>query len=379
VRAASRRSMQMIQPDAEFFLHPAISISSTSNSSLEDAEWKISQQLAKRTFKVPTQTLNLLLAFAGGARAHEIAAEFAVPSVSKEQLLQLMNVFVDQDILCTDVNEAAFKRIQNLKIRWHACGWFAACDYHILTYDYPFEDYRKDGQQVDSERMLAYRKRDSEPARAKKCRYIFEEFKAPACADACQALASHCPENEITRDSLLNLAAIVHGVLRTREVTGSMPAQPLLRKTSPSGGCRHPTEAYYFIVDVPGLPKGTYHFSAVTNSLDRLSSLPVEDEVATMFDGLRRAPFTQRLYVILTSVLERNMYRYREPRTYRTVLMDVGHQVGTFEFVAEKMGFKTFCQHGIDDDSIASFLQIDPDVEPPIYGIALGCDGESPL
>lgn len=66
-------------------------------------------------------------------------------------------------------------------------------------------------------------------------------------------------------------------------------------------------------------------------------------------EGLYLAPFTPQALIVVTAVFARNMYRYREPRTFRTVFMDVGHLLGTFEMVASALGVRSFIHHAMNE------------------------------
>jgi nitroreductase len=66
------------------------------------------------------------------------------------------------------------------------------------------------------------------------------------------------------------------------------------------------------------------------------------------------------------------MYRYREPRTFRTIYMDIGHVAGTIDVLAHAMGLHCLIQHGISQCPIAQLLKIDPLYEGVIHGAALG-------
>lgn len=147
---------------------------------------------------------------------------------------------------------------------------------------------------------------------------------------------------------------------------------PQTRKTSPSGGGRHPTEGYVVVLDVEGYRPGVYHFCVENNSLDYIGEAPERSEAENLFTGARRAPFQARAYVVLTSMFERNMYRYREPRTFRTVWMDAGHMVATIEFTCFARGIPCFPQYALQDSQVETLLGVDGLQEGTVCAIALG-------
>ena len=46
--------------------------------------------------------------------------------------------------------------------------------------------------------------------------------------------------------------------------------------------------------------------------------------------------------VVFTSLVERAMWRYRDPRSFRAILVDVGHAVMAYRHVARTLGFRTY-------------------------------------
>jgi len=89
-------------------------------------------------------------------------------------------------------------------------------------------------------------------------------------------------------------------------------------------------------------------------------------------EGLYRASFKIKAVVILTSVFERNMFRYREPRTFRTIFLDAGHVAATVEIASRSLGINAYVQHGINDAWVENLLGLDSLREGVILGIALG-------
>ena len=83
------------------------------------------------------------------------------------------------------------------------------------------------------------------------------------------------------------------------------------------------------------------------------------------------APFTPQALVVVTAVFGRNMYRYREPRTFRTVFMDTGHLLGTFEMVASALGLQSFIHHAINEEAVERMLGLAALQEGVIGGAAV--------
>jgi SagB-type dehydrogenase family enzyme len=142
-------------------------------------------------------------------------------------------------------------------------------------------------------------------------------------------------------------------------------------KTSPSGGARHPIEAYVCVNRITGLRPGLYHYAADVHRLE----------------AMRRGDFTERLrlwmphseyfakaafVVILTAVLDRQVWRYPHARAYRAALAEAGHVCQTFCLTATWLGLAPFCLMGLDDALIEQELGIDGVGETVLYVAGAG-------
>lgn len=126
------------------------------------------------------------------------------------------------------------------------------------------------------------------------------------------------------------------------------PYGPWLRRTSPSGGARHPTEAILLLpVARAGLSRGAYYFDSRSK---RLIADPARRQKAVL-----SVLSPGEIGILLTSRVERAMWRYREPRALRPVVIDSGHVALTIAIVLGGMGFGC---------SVESLLHVDePDCE----------------
>lgn len=98
-----------------------------------------------------------------------------------------------------------------------------------------------------------------------------------------------------------------------------------------------------------------YHVQATPPAL---RAGPVADLLPN--DMLSRCPFAPAAIIGIFTVFERNMYRYREPRTYRSVHLDAGHILGTVELLSRELGFRHFVQYGADEMAWLRCLGLDP-------------------
>lgn len=103
-----------------------------------------------------------------------------------------------------------------------------------------------------------------------------------------------------------------------------------IRRTSPSVGARHPTEPVVVVREsMDGLPAGAYFYRSQDHSLVRVAS----DAYSPI-----HWPVEAPLSLVLWLKVERAMWRYRDLRALRPVLMDVGHIVETVSMLSRMLG-----------------------------------------
>ena len=161
---------------------------------------------------------------------------------------------------------------------------------------------------------------------------------------------------DIDSASLTAFLALLCGVVAATPLPW-VGAAPVLRKTSPSGGSRHPTEVYALIRGVPGIASGWWHVNSGDAVLERIGQAPPENE---------RAASVQEVAPVFTRNPSRNRYRYREPRTFRTVHMDVGHLLGSCELLARAAGWHSSSSTHVNAAVLAEALSLDMLLEAPI-------------
>lgn len=142
-------------------------------------------------------------------------------------------------------------------------------------------------------------------------------------------------------------------------------------KTSPSGGARHPIELYVCARNVAGLRAGLYHYAADIHRLEVVRRGDLMDRMRIWMpqsEYFAKAAFL----VVLTAVLDRQVWRYPYARAYRAALAEAGHVCQTFCLTATWLGLAPFCLMGLDDDEIEKDLGIDGVAETVLYVAGAG-------
>lgn len=360
-----------------------------------ESEWSIVVLTSKRGLRVSPEIAALVVAFFGGSRI-DTAIDIALDSpVDFGAALDAIAYLCEAGILLNTQQTQSPDHIwaASLIQTWESDGWSAAADYHLATYDYPFLWYGDDiGDDFDSSLMRDFEREKPDVDRTKSYPDVISSVPCPTTSESLEKMSvpfatvwsayTHCNRlsavGQIDRGTIVDLCAIVFGQLRVRRKTIDGLPRDLLRKTSPSGGARHPTEGYVAAITVDGLEPGFYHFAVGRRTLDLVAPLPPSPPMAMdmLFQGPYRCRsrhgFEPRAIVIFSSMFERNMYRYREPRTFRTVFLDVGHLTATLEIVAASMGIRCYPHHGVDDSAVEDILRLRGLEEGVIYAAALG-------
>jgi len=336
---------------------------------------------AKTSYEVRTPHMIGLLAYAVEPRRDCDLISFlcAGTRVSKESASRLIQFCKEKNLLRTETNADA-DQVAEARNQWRRYGWDAAAVYHFFTRDFPFLDYsRSEAYTADQRLMRQYKGSWEEPSR-------FKEYpnspliQLGVCGDSLKGVSLHRlqdallakpPASPIDRGRLGTL------LFYTLGKTGGIRypiVEPLLRRTSPSGGARHPTEGYLAVLEpINDIPAGLYHYSVKQQGLEQLAEGSFSKEIFPALNTIsERGELKPRAIVFYTSVVERNMWRYREPRTYRVIHMDLGHLTWTSYLVALGLGISTFAHHGMDEATIEGLFGLDAARESVYWYMALG-------
>jgi SagB-type dehydrogenase family enzyme len=339
--------------------------------------WLVSNLSSNRTWRLDSAAVGVLLAFGGmsGRTANSVCTELSIlTGVNAEWIEGAIRNLRAVGLVVLE-NDPEHQYISAMAREWGANGWRAAFDHHLATFDYPFLDYAGNGVARDRQRMKDYatiesyrRPRPNHPDGAQ----VYELPSVPEglgrlqCSSSQALLGKTVKVGIFDRETIAALMATTFGYLTPPGRRGRTT------RTSPSGGARHPIEAYLIAIDVADMAAGTYHVAAERGLLNRVGDLPEPSVLDAMFPGFLMATFPHRAMVVFTALFERNAYRYREPRTYRTIFMDAGHLSATLELAARSAGLRCFIHHGMADDEVERFLGLAALEQGVVGGAALG-------
>jgi len=146
----------------------------------------------------------------------------------------------------------------------------------------------------------------------------------------------------LTRESADRLLELSLGLSAWKEYG---PARWALR-CNPSSGNLHPTEAYIFSRNVPGIDDGLHHYLSRDHLLER--------RCRSNSDG--EAP--ARLWIALSSIHWREAWKYGE-RAFRYCQLDIGHALGAIRYAAGALGWSATLVENIGSSELAALMGLD--------------------
>jgi putative peptide maturation dehydrogenase len=157
-----------------------------------------------------------------------------------------------------------------------------------------------------------------------------------------------------------------------------------IKRTSPSGGARHPIEAYALIAHVEDVTPGLYHYDARNHALTQLSAMSGAEitSLATLFMCGQTYFGAAHVTFVLTARFTRAHWKYRRAdMAYRAILMDAGHLSQTLYLVAAEIGLGAFVTVAVNSRDIERHLNLDGCSEGviAIMGCGPGASENSPL
>lgn len=195
--------------------------------------------------------------------------------------------------------------------------------YQEATFNYPFYDYST-RDAYEEEAALLDRYAQLWPAPPSLLERSGEFYPLPR-----RALMEGPPE---ARQAAMTIACLGWALEHSFGPIGEINTKhaSCIRRTSPSGGARHPAEVSIQLPNgIENVPAGSYTYDVARHGL-----------VATPDMSRTRARLAAPTFTVHLRV-DRAMWRYRDLRALRPVLLDVGHIVETLALLLDLMGMST--------------------------------------
>ena len=183
------------------------------------------------------------------------------------------------------------------------------------------------------------------------------------------------PQSALDRDLF---SRMLHRVFAAQAQVRVNEDTAFLKRTSPSGGGLHATEAYLIVQNVEGIAPGLYHYHPVDHALE---PLPGPDTSLAEFAKLALAGqhwFSNApVLVVLAPRFARSFWKYRHhAKAYRALILDSGHLSQTLYLSATDLGLGAFVTSAINEIDIEQAFGMDPLEESPLAICGFGWRAE---
>lgn len=284
----------------------------------------------------------------------------------------LLHTLIEKGLLISDDETHAATRVRDEKLRsanWHA---HAAVAHYFGRWQGVTSGESTDQARYRTSAELAARLGASPPPVhervAAEQRITLPDSAATALDEL---LARRVTCRNFDTDRILPLATfsrLLWRVFGAQAVVEMVEEHVTLKRTSPSGGSLHPTEAYLLVQRVEGIAPGLYHYHPVDHALEPLLT-PDGDlhALANAFVAAQNYYADAHVQVVLVSRFPRTFWKYRNhSKAYRVCVLDAGHLSQTLYISATEFGLGAFITAAMNEIDIEQALGLDELVESPI-------------
>lgn len=258
--------------------------------------------------------------------------------------------------------------------KWGAFGWRDAADFHLATFGLRFIPDEVDG--VTYADYFGQMLEDAESAGGQPPATVDRDgtlVPKPAIAhdrvaptlDKVLGQAEPINRFEGRRVTYADFLPPLRSAFGVQRTVGGLLGPHHLR-SYPSGGARHPFEAYVVSKGVDDLPVGAYYFDPVAGQLNELAEHGDAEQIDAACFG-KGGILTAGAVVVLTCRWLRHSWKYRYARSYRMLMLEVGHIVQAINLAMISHGLNAYHCPAINDRLLREILSIDDDcAEGPV-------------
>lgn len=326
-----------------------------------------------RSYLLTPLAASIFVLFAGGSTVRDAETRLSAEMSDTDAFNQIVERLATHGLL----SRWAPQPESSTEAQWKGMGWKSAWDFHLTVDGYPFFDYSADGHKEDRRRMARYRRDAPDPIDAIKLSVQNASETVDNLDIRLQTMLTGAVYQH-SEQSLGNVTVTAEAIDTLIDLAFSFRALPgKLRRTSPSGGARHPIHGYLWQCrSVNGINEGIYEVTFPVPSLKEIRETADSKVVLPGFYN-PYSDFEPVSIVLLYSKFSRNRFRYREPRDFRAVLMDAGHLASTIQEIARSQGLRAHIHHGVDEDRLDSLLGAECLEDGFMIGVGIGHGGDS--
>lgn len=280
-----------------------------------------------------------------------LEAEIKAKSVSSE----LVSEFIKLGII---VEESSNRKAMDVERCFGTSdlpdSWLDFASYHISVCDYEFLNMGAGGAMfADNKIMQNYRSLGQPPPLTLE----FGENIGMQCLFFEEILNEKKFQNGVL--CKYSLSCVLDFVFGIRSTSGGRDVQigdkpywelPKNHKIVPSGGGRHPTEAFVVVKNLDSFGSGLFHFNQASLQLRRINDGERLSQLLSLAEG--------ETAVILCPEYLRAMWRYRDPRSFRAIPIDIGHLLGAMEIICSYLDLEMVHILNFDSHILANAIEV---------------------
>ncbi|WP_339172321.1 SagB/ThcOx family dehydrogenase [Anoxybacillus sp. FSL W8-1294] len=306
-----------------------------------------------------------------------VAQILSLYEIDKDLLFQFLEQLIEEKLLLSESDYR--KEWLDLQELWKTFNWNEAYVYQLFNNAKKKLDYSQSGYEIDIEGMREFKREKNPPP-------IYKEYDSKQKRVRLKEVATISTTNFSVRDVMMSkkaksskinfdqLSYLLKMVFGRQGIKTTSLGDEYLLKTSPSGGIKHPTECYLITtnnIKLSELSKNSvYHYSVYSNNLVEINNLS-EIDLKKVCPLIKENSNDYPVIIILTSIFERSMYRYRESRSFKAVNIDVGHLLSSATLILDSLNISYNLSHSTSFEYVNSLLNIDGLKEASICYIAI--------
>ncbi|MCD9085535.1 putative peptide maturation dehydrogenase [Stenotrophomonas sp. SY1] len=157
-------------------------------------------------------------------------------------------------------------------------------------------------------------------------------------------------------------ARMMERVFAATHVEEPAPGLRFLKRSSPSGGGFHATDAYILVQRVDGVAPGLYRYLPESHALSRIGGEQSETQQLAMQMVAGQHWFANApVIVALVATYRRSFWKYRNhSKAHRALILDGGHLSQTLYLSATDLGMGAFVTAAINEKQIETMFSLDP-------------------
>jgi SagB-type dehydrogenase family enzyme len=141
-------------------------------------------------------------------------------------------------------------------------------------------------------------------------------------------------------------------------------------RTVPSSGALYPLEVYVIAHQVTDLGPGIYHYGVQAHQLEQLQAGEMGSAIVSA--GIGQDFLAEAgVCLVISGLFQRARWKYRE-RTYRYVLIEVGHLGQNLYLMAQALGLGACTIGAFRDEAVNALLGLDGVEEAALYLVTIG-------